>query len=302
MWSSLDLFFAPITILMEVVPDVISNLTRVDTAMTTALASTDPTTTDASTVGTSTSGDDVLWYMHAMDRYGNTLDDVEQQPVLDVYRVDTGSPIRQSFQQQNLLLVDPADGGYHGLFRGVSPASTPGRFERSQCRRALTLVWCATTGTIVNVRPAGQFRVYVRRATLTDIPASLTAYPPNGELDDATEMRGSVLTFDIVLRECVDPASQTPDSDGAECVCRQGFFDADPQDGELVCDPCAVGTYRDNIQDPTCLSCPGTSTTVGTASIAREDCVCNVGCVLGDLFPDPVVFCIVFPTELVPNH
>ena len=198
-------------------------------------------------------------------------------------RCEMSSPL-----QQNLLLVDPADGGYHGLFRGVSPASTPGRFERSQCRRALTLVWCATTGTIVNVRPAGQFRVYVRRATLTDIPASLTAYPPNGELDDATEMRGSVLTFDIVQRECVDPASQTPDSDGAECVCRQGFFDADPQDGELVCDPCAVGTYRDNIQDPTCLSCPGTSTTVGTASIAREDCVCNVGCVLGDLFPDPV--------------
>jgi hypothetical protein len=137
-WSSLDGDFTPITILMEVVPDVISNLTRVDTAMTTALASTDPTTTDASTVGTSTSGDDVLWYMHAMDRYGNSLDDVEQQPVLDVYRVDTSSPIRQSFQQQNLMPVDAADGGYHGLFRGVSPASTPGRLERCQCRRALT--------------------------------------------------------------------------------------------------------------------------------------------------------------------
>jgi hypothetical protein len=121
-WSSLDGGFTPITILMEVVPDAISNLSRVDTAVTATLADTDPSTGGASVDGASTSGDDVVWFLHAMDQYGNALDAVEQQPVLDVFRVDAAGPaVQQSFQQQNLMRVDAAEGGYHGLFRGAVP-------------------------------------------------------------------------------------------------------------------------------------------------------------------------------------
>jgi hypothetical protein len=42
--------------------------------------------------------------------------------VLDVFRVDAAGPaVQQSFQQQNLMRVDAAEGGYHGLFRGAVP-------------------------------------------------------------------------------------------------------------------------------------------------------------------------------------
>jgi hypothetical protein len=132
-------------------------------------------------------------------------------------------------------------------------------------------------GTIENVKPAGQYRVFVRYALLDDVPAPLAVYPPGGVVTDSTQLQGSALAFTVEKTLCVAPASQTPNSDGDQCVCRQGFFDADLQDDELVCEPCAVGTYRDNIVDPTCLSCPGASTTVNAASTAVGDCVCNVG-------------------------
>jgi hypothetical protein len=75
----------------------------------------------------------------------------------------------------------------------------------------------------------------------------------------------------------VDPTTQTANADGDACVCRHGFFDADPQDGELVCEPCAVGSFRDDITAVTCTPCPATTSTLGTASTARADCVCDVG-------------------------
>jgi hypothetical protein len=132
-------------------------------------------------------------------------------------------------------------------------------------------------GTIENVKPAGQYRVFVRYALVDDVPEPLAVYPPGGVVTDSTQLQGSALAFTIEKTPCDDPVSQTPNSDGDQCVCKQGFFDADPQDGELICQQCAVGTYRDNIVDPTCLSCPGTSTTVNAASTADADCVCNVG-------------------------
>ena len=93
----------------------------------------------------------------------------------------------------------------------------------------------------------------MRFALLDDVPAPLAVYPPGGIVSDSTQLQGSALAFTVEKTLCDDPVSQTPNSDGDQCVCKQGFFDADLQDGELVCQQCAVGTYRDNIVDPTCL-------------------------------------------------
>ena len=148
------------------------------------------------------------------------------------------------------------------------------QFVATHCAETL----CASaSGTIENVKPAGQYRVFVRYALVDDVPVPMATYPSGGAVTDSTQLQGSALAFTIERTVCEDPDSQTTNSDGDVCVCKQGFYDADLLDGELICGACAVGTYRDNIVDPTCVSCPGTSTTVSTASTAAGDCVCDVG-------------------------
>jgi hypothetical protein len=132
-------------------------------------------------------------------------------------------------------------------------------------------------GTIQSVKPAGQYRVFVRFALLDDVPAPLAVYPPDGVVTDPTQLQGSALAFTIIETTCSDPASQTPNSDGDVCKCQKGFFDADKDDGETICEPCAVGTYRDDIEADTCTPCGTSTTTLNNASNAATLCVCNVG-------------------------
>jgi len=170
---------------------------------------------------------------------------------VDVFRSDTAARERRDdLQVQALRPVAPQDGGFPGLFR------------------------C----TVMDVRPAGRYVVFVRYVTDEEVPEELAAYPSSGRLDDdPLQLQGSALVYTVQRRVCDDPATQTANADGDACVCRRGFFDADPQDGELVCEPCAVGTYRDDTDDVTCTPCPSTTSTLHTNSTARADCVCDVG-------------------------
>ena len=114
--------------------------------------------------------------------------------------------------------------------------------------------------------------------TLTHTPTLTQAYPSSGRLDDdPQQLQGSALVYTVERRVCDDPATQTTNADGDVCVCRRGFFDATPADGELSCEPCAVGSYRDDITAVTCTPCPPTTSTWGTGSTAPAECVCDVG-------------------------
>jgi hypothetical protein len=120
-WSSLDGQLQPIEVSMEVVPDVISNLSRVDTAVGPLNATTgvDLDSAFESSPGTSVSGLNVVFYVHALDQYGNALDGVEMNPAVDIFRVDTANQDRQSFQVLSLTTVAPLQGGFPGLLRGT---------------------------------------------------------------------------------------------------------------------------------------------------------------------------------------
>jgi hypothetical protein len=65
-------------------------------------------------------------------------------------------------------------------------------------------------GTVENVKPAGQYRVFVRFALLDDVPEPLTVYPPGGVVTDSTQLQGSALAFTVEKTLCDDPVSQTP--------------------------------------------------------------------------------------------
>jgi hypothetical protein len=132
-------------------------------------------------------------------------------------------------------------------------------------------------GTVENVKPAGLYRVFVRFALVDDVPEPLAVYPPAGVVTDSTQLQGSALDFTVVKTLCAAPASQTPNGDGDQCVCKQGFFDADPTDGELSCEPCAVGSFRDDITAATCTPCAASTSTQGAGSTSRASCVCDVG-------------------------
>jgi hypothetical protein len=132
-------------------------------------------------------------------------------------------------------------------------------------------------GTVENVKPAGLYRVFVRFALVDDVPEPLAVYPPGGVVTDSTQLQGSALAFTVVKTLCAAPASQTPNGDGDQCVCKQGFFDADPTDGELSCEPCAVGSFRDDITAATCTPCAASTSTQGTGSTSRASYVCDVG-------------------------
>jgi hypothetical protein len=60
-------------------------------------------------------------------------------------------------------------------------------------------------------------------------------------------------------------------------VCKRGFFDATPADGELSCEPCAVGSFRDDITAVTCTPCAASRSTQGAGSTSLASCVCDVG-------------------------
>ena len=62
------------------------------------------------------------------------------------------------------------------------------------------------------------------------VAEQLAVYP--GNLSDATQLQGSALAFTITKTTCSDPTSQTPNSDGDQCKCQKGFFDADKDDGD----------------------------------------------------------------------
>jgi hypothetical protein len=123
-WSSLDGQLQPIEVLMEVVPDAISNRSRVDTAVgplnaTTGLDVDSTSSAFESSPGTSVSGLNVVFYVHALDRYGNALEGVEMNPAVDIFRVDTAEQDRQAFQVLSLTTVAPLQGGFPGLLRGT---------------------------------------------------------------------------------------------------------------------------------------------------------------------------------------
>ena len=123
-WSSLDGQLQPIEVLMEVIPDVISNLSRVDTAVgplnaTTGLDVDSSSAVFESSPGTSVSGLNVVFYVHALDKFGNALDGVEMNPAVDIFRVDTAKQDRQAFQVLSLTTVAPLQGGFPGLLRGM---------------------------------------------------------------------------------------------------------------------------------------------------------------------------------------
>jgi hypothetical protein len=107
-----------------VIPDVISNLSRVDTAIGPLNASNTEVfnlTAAAydSSPRTSESGQDVVFYVHALDQYGNALDAVEMNPAVDVFRTDTAGQERQDFQVLPLTTVSPLQGGFPGLLQGA---------------------------------------------------------------------------------------------------------------------------------------------------------------------------------------
>jgi hypothetical protein len=123
-WSSLDGQLQPIEVLMEVIPDVISNLSRVDTAVGPLNATTGLDVDSASAVfesspGTSVSGLNVVFYVHALDKFGNALGGVDVNPAVDIFRVDTAGQDRQSFQVLPLTTVAPLQGGFPGLLQGT---------------------------------------------------------------------------------------------------------------------------------------------------------------------------------------
>jgi hypothetical protein len=120
-WSSLDGPLQPIEVTMEVIPDVISNLSRVDTAIGPLNASnTEVLNLTAaaydSSPGTSVSGLDVVFYVHALDQYGNALDAVEMNPAVDIFRTDTAGQERQAFQ---VLPLTTVQAGFPGLLQGA---------------------------------------------------------------------------------------------------------------------------------------------------------------------------------------
>ena len=123
-WSSLDGQLQPIEVSMEVIPDAISNLSRVDTAVgplnaTTGLDVDSSSAVFESSPGTSVSGLNVVFYVHALDQYGNALDGVEMNPAVDIFRVDTAGQDRQAFQVLPLTTVAPLQGGFPGLLQGM---------------------------------------------------------------------------------------------------------------------------------------------------------------------------------------
>jgi hypothetical protein len=123
-WSSLDGQLQPIEVLMEVIPDVISSLSRVDTAIGPLNATTDVgldsnSSAFESSPGTSESGLNVVFYVHALDKFGNALDGVEMNPAVDIFRIDTAGQDRQSFQVLPLTTAALLQGGFPGLLQGV---------------------------------------------------------------------------------------------------------------------------------------------------------------------------------------
>ena len=136
-WSSLDGPLQPIEVTMEVIPDSISNLSRVDTAIAPLNASNTEVfnlTAAAyeSSPGTSVSGLAVAFYVHALDQYGNPLDAVEMNPAVDVFRTDTAGQERQAFQVLPLTTVTPLQGGFPGLLQGAHCAQNLEPVERTQ--------------------------------------------------------------------------------------------------------------------------------------------------------------------------
>jgi hypothetical protein len=123
-WSSLDGQLQPIEVLMEVVPDVISNLSRVDTAGGPLNATTDVrldsnSSAFESSPGTSVSGEHVTFFVYALDQYGNALDSVETLAV-DIFRIDTAGQERQSFKVSPLTTLSLLQGGFPGLLQGTT--------------------------------------------------------------------------------------------------------------------------------------------------------------------------------------
>ena len=71
---------------------------------------------------------------------------------MDVFRSDTAARERRDdLQVQALRPVAPQDGGFAGLFRG----------------------------TVMDVRPAGQYVVFVRYVTEEEVPEELTVCTPH---------------------------------------------------------------------------------------------------------------------------
>jgi hypothetical protein len=65
------------------------------------------------------SGLNVVFYVHALDKFGNALDGVEMNPAVDIFRVDTAGQDRQAFQVLPLTTVAPLQGGFPGLLQGM---------------------------------------------------------------------------------------------------------------------------------------------------------------------------------------
>ena len=59
----------------------------------------------------------------------------------------------------------------------------------------------------------------------------------------------------------------------SHCLCEEGFTNATPD----TCSPCAVGDYKDTLENVTCTQCPATFSTLAGAADAYELCVCEEG-------------------------
>jgi hypothetical protein len=119
-WSSLDGQLQPIEVLMEVVPDVISDLSRVDTAIgplnaTVGVGLDSNSSAFESSPGTSVSGTDVPFFVYALDQFGNALDSVEKIAV-DIFRIDTARQERETGFTVPPLTIH---GGFPGLLQGT---------------------------------------------------------------------------------------------------------------------------------------------------------------------------------------
>ena len=75
-----------------------------------------------------------------------------------------------------------------------------------------------------------------------------------------------------------------PNTAGDTCICTFGFQKSENQQARgtslqhMVCDPCPIGTFKDNIgNDVSCEECPVTTWTEAVGGLSEDDCICEPG-------------------------
>ena len=133
------------------------------------------------------------------------------------------------------------------------------------------------SATISSVKPAGQYKMFVRLPGST--PIELTSYPGDDGAALEGQLMGSPLLFAFQNRVCSD-ANQVASSDGSFCVCAKGNTEdteaANPTEG-LRCKPCPQGFYKDDIDSIACQECDVKRTTIHAGSTYVLDCICETG-------------------------